>query len=527
MDPARGSVLAIDLGTSGPKVLLVDAAGRALGHEFEPVELLLTPDGGAEQRPDDWWSAIVAATRRLLARGLVPPQEIVAVACTAQWSGTVAVDRSGRALHNALIWLDSRGAPYMPQLVGGWPQIDGYGLRKALRWIRVTGGLPGHSGKDPVAHILWLRHQRPDVFSSTHQFLEPKDYLNLRLTGRFAASIDSIAAHWLTDNRDLARVDYDPALLRLCGLDRGLFPDLARAVDLLGPLTPQAAAELGLSERVQVVAGTPDLHSAAIGSGAIRDYQAHLYIGTSAWLSCHVPYKKTDPLRSITALPSAIPGRYMVVDEQECAGACLSFLRDHLFFADDGLGGGPPPADIYRRFDALAAEVPPGSGGLLFLPWLNGERSPLDDRRLRGGFINLGLGATRGQMIRAVLEGVAFNARWLLGAVERFVGRRLDPIHIIGGGAASALWCQIFADVTGRTIRQVARPIEANARGAAFIALVALGYLTWDDVSERVEIAHTFAPSRDAEAVYGPLFREFHAARRALRPLNNRLNRAL
>lgn len=130
-------------------------------------------------------------------------------------------------------------------------------------------------------------------------------------------------------------------------------------------------------------------------------------------------------------------------------------------------------------------------------------------------------------MIRAVLEGVAFNARWLLGAVERFVGRRLDPIHIIGGGAASALWCQIFADVTGRTIRQVARPIEANARGAAFIALVALGYLTWDDVSERVEIAHTFAPSRDAEAVYGPLFREFHAARRALRPLNNRLNRAL
>lgn len=524
---SRGYVLAIDLGTSGPKVALVDAEGRSLASEIEAVELLLSPDGGAEQRPDEWWSAIVVAARRLLARGLAPVADVVAVCCTSQWSGTVAVDADARPLHNAILWMDSRGARHVHELVGGWPSVAGYGAGKLLRWIRLTGGAPGHSGKDPTAHIAWLRHERPEVFRRAHKFLEPKDYLNLRLTGRYAASYDSIALHWVTDNRDLGRVRYDDELLRIACIAREQLPDLKRAVDILGPLTPAAAAELGLGEHVQVVMGTPDVQSAAIGSGATRDFESHLYIGTSSWLTCHVPFKKTDLARNMASLPSAIPGRYFVANEQETSGACLSFLRDRLFFADDGLGTGAAPADVYRRFDALAAAVPAGSGGLIFKPWLNGERSPVDDRRLRGGFVNLSLGTTRAQIIRAVLEGVAYNARWLLGGLEHFLGRRLDAINLIGGGANSALWCQIIADVSGRTIRQVARPIEANARGAAFLALVALGYLTWDDVGARVEIAHTFAPDPRAQAVYEPLYREFQAFFRATRPIYNRLNKGL
>ncbi|MCB9705121.1 MAG: xylulose kinase [Myxococcales bacterium] len=526
MQAANGEhVLAIDLGTSGPKVALVDLNGAVIGSEIEPVELLLSPGGGAEQRPDDWWRAIVTASRRLLGRGLCDAGRIVAVVCTSQWSGTVAVDAEGRPLHNAIIWMDSRGAQQIRALVGGWPSVDGYNLLKLSRWLRLTGGIPGLSGKDPVAHILWLRDNHPEVYERAHQFLEPKDYLNLRLTGRFAASYDSIALHWVTDNRDLKAVRYDDGLLALSGLDRRKLPELKEAVDVLGPITPQAAAELGVGEHVQVVMGTPDVHSAAIGSGAVADFEAHYYIGTSSWLTCHVPFKKTDIASNMASLPSAIPGRYFIANEQETSGACLSFLRD-LFFADDGLTG-PPPQGLYGRMDALASQVEAGSGGLLFLPWLNGERSPIDDHRLRGGFLNMSLRTTRAHMIRAVLEGVAYNGRWLLGAVEGFIGRPIESLRVIGGGANSALWCRILADVTGKTIHQVKHPIAANARGAAFLALVGLGYLTWDDVGQRVEIAHTFAPEGEARAVYEALYGEFRAAHRQNRKLFHRLNHAL
>ena len=236
------------------------------------------------------------------------------------------------------------------------------------------------------------------------------------------------------------------------------------------------------------MAGTPDLQSAAIGSGATRDFQAHLYVGTSSWLTCHVPFKKTDMLRNIASLPSAIPGRYFVADEQETAGAALTFLRDRVLF------GGDPPADAYREFDRMAAAAPPGSGGVIFTPWLYGERTPVEDRFVRGGFHNLSLSAGRPELVRAVLEGVALNSRWLLQAVERFTRRRLEPIRFIGGGARSDVWCQIFADVLGRTIEQVADPVNANARGAAMLAAVALGELNFDQVPERVRVARSYAP---------------------------------
>jgi xylulokinase len=524
---AQDYVLAIDLGTSGPKVAILDRRGAVVGSEFEPTDLILLPGGGAEQAPADWWRAIVTAARRLLGRQLIDPKRVVAVVCTAQWSGTVAVDQGGRPLHNALIWMDSRGVRYVRERVGGWPNVDGYALSKLYRWIRLTGGVPGLSGKDPVAHIHWLRDQHPEVYERTAVFLEPKDYLNLKLTGRAAASYDSIALHWVTDNRDLGRVDYDDALLERAGLERSKLPrELKEAVDVLGPLRPEVAAELGLGDHVQVIMGTPDVQSAAIGSGGVADFEAHLYIGTSSWLTCHVPFKKTDIVSNMASLPSAIPGRYFIANEQETAGACLGFLKD-LLFADDALASGPAPAGVYGRFDALAATIPAGSDGLLFLPWLNGERSPLDDHRLRGGFLNMSLSTTRGHLIRAVLEGVAYNSRWLLGAVEGFIGRRIDALRVIGGGANSALWCRILADVCGRTIHQVRHPIAANARGAGFLALVGLGYLTWDDVGQAVEIAQTYRPEGDAAGAYDRLFGEFQAALKANRKLFHRLNRDL
>lgn len=438
----------------------------------------------------------------------------------------MAVDGHGSPLMNALIWMDARGGPYVRALVGGFPRVLGYQSRKLLRWIRVTGGAPGLSGRDPVGHILYLRHARPDVYAAAYKFLEPKDYLNLLLTGRCAASTDSIALHWVTDNRDPDRIAYDPELLDMVGFDRSQLPDLRPATDILGPLMPEPAAALGLPQGIPVVMGTPDLQSATLGSGAIADFEPHLYIGTSSWLSCHVPFKKTDIFRDIASLPAALPGRYVVVDEQQTAGRALVYLRDNLLFPDDALA--PPDAERvpFEALDSLAAGIPCGSGGVIFTPWLNGERTPVDDATLRASFFNQSLATTRAHLVRAVYEGVAFNTRWLLETVEHFVGRRLEGINFIGGGARSDLWCQILANVLDRSIRQLEHPVEANVRGAAMLAGLALGRTTQAQLVCRTRIARSYTPDPASRAQLDEMYRAFRDLQKATRKIHRRLHTA-
>ncbi len=517
-------ILALDLGTSGPKAALVAIWGEMVATSFEKNEVILLPDGGAEQCPDQWWAAIVQAIRKLLAKGIVPADEIVAICCTGQWSGTVAVDRDGAPLMNAIIWLDSRGHRYIRGITGGFCKIEGYGLLRLLRWLRLTGGIPSHSGKDPLAHILFIKYEHPDIYRRTYKFLEPKDYLNLRLTGRFAASIDSIALHWLTDNRNLHRVDYDRRLLRMSGMERAKFPDLKKAVEVLGPIKKEVARELGLREDVQVVTGTPDVHSAAIGSGAVGDFQGHLYIGTSSWLTCHVPFKKTDIWHNMASLPSAIPGKYLIANEQEIAGGYLRFLSDTLLHPKGHLSEEGDSANIFQTFDRIVEKTPAGSHKVIVTPWLYGERTPVENHSLRSGIHNLSLSTSREDLIRATFEGVAYNSRWLLGHVEKFIRRPLDPIHMVGGGANSEIWCQIHADVFNRTVRQVKDPLWANLRGAAFLAAVSLGYLRFEDIPARVKIANTFSPNQDNRRIYDELFREFLHIYQCNKDIYRRLN---
>lgn len=518
-------VLAWDLGTSGAKVGVVAASGVVLASEFEPVSLSLS-NGGAEQSPDEWWNALVIATRRLLARDLVPRSTIAAIGVTAQWAGTVMVDADGRALGNAVIWMDTRGAPAVKRLTGGFPEVQGYALYKLLRWMRLTGGAPTHAGKDPIGHILWLRDARPELYSKAHKFLEPKDYLTLRLTGRCTATFDSIAMHWVTDNRDPRRIDYDAGLLEMVGLERRQLPDLCAAPDTVGKLLPALAQELGLAPDVIVVGGAADVHSGAIGAGTTRDFATHLYVGTSSWISCHLPSKKTDVLHNMAALPAAIPGRYLLLNAQETAGACLTHLADNLFFAEDELGT-RAPGNVFELFDRVAERAPAGSARLLFLPWLYGERTPVEDSRLRGGFVNYSLEHKRPHVIRAVLEGVAYNTRWLFGHVENFVGKTIAELRFIGGGANSDLWCQIFADVLGREVARVDAPRSSNLRGAGLIAFVGLGELDFDEVAERVSVSRRFEPDPRMRALYDELFAEFLELHAKNRGILRRLNRDL
>lgn len=510
-------VLAIDLGTSGPKVALVSEGGEVIGKATERVELLLDGEGGAEQDPRAWWSGIVAAVHTCLAS--VTVNEVAAVSVTSQWSGTVPIDADGEPLGNAIIWMDSRGAPYLDSLTAASRvRFDGYGPIRARRWVSVTGGAPSGSGKDPIAHILYLRHEQPDVYAAAATFLEPKDYLNLRLTGRVVASFDSIALHWVTNNQNPNAVDYDDTLLEYAGLSRSQLPDLVHATDVIGGLTKAAADDLGIAEGTPVVAGTPDVSSAAIGAGTVTDFAAHLYIGTSSWLTCHVPYKKTDLLHSIASLPAAVPGRWFVANEQETAGKALDWLAQ-ILYPDRG-----QDETVYEELNAVATTVPPGANGVIFTPWLYGERTPIEDSTLRGGFFNQSLDTGRDEMIRAVFEGVAYNTRWLLETVERFTKRRLDPISMVGGGARSDLWAQIHADVLDRTILQREEPLWVNVRGAGMLAHAALGHVEWADIDASAPTAAERTPNPANRAVYDTRYKTFRKIHKANRGIYRRIN---
>lgn len=358
----------------------------------------------------------------------------------------------------------------------------------------------------------------------TAVFLEPADYLNLRLTGRTCSSYDCIALHWVTDNRDLNAVRYDEALLRISGLDRGRLPDLVPSATIVGELLSSVAEEWGLRAGTPVATASGDVPSAVIGSGAIDDYAGHLYIGTSSWLSCHVPWKRTDILHNQTTLPSALPGRYFVANEHETAGACLAFLKDNLRIRPDGLELDAPSERVYAAYNALAAQAAVGANKTVFTPWLNGERAPVDDPTVRGGFHNLSLTTTQADLVRSVYEGVAYNSRWLLTAVEGFVKRPMPALAFIGGGATSALWAQIHADVLNRTIRQVAEPRQANVRGAAFVAFVALGLVDPADIGRRIPVAAEYHPNPANRERYDELYEAFKGIYQRTRTLYARIN---
>jgi xylulokinase len=380
---------------------------------------------------------------------------------------------------NAVIWMDMRGAKYVADMVGGPIKIEGYNPAKLQRWIRMTGGAPGLSGKDPVGHILLIRNEFPDVYQNTFKFLEPKDYINFCFTGKFAASYDSITLHWVTDNRDITHIAYSDKLLKMYDLERDKLPDLKRSIDVLGPVRKEVADELGLKPDVQVVMGSPDIQAAAVGSGAVGDYEGHIYVGTSSWIVAHVPFKKTDILHGIASIPCSIPDKYLVVNEQETAGGVLTYLRDNILFHKDELLKEEALPDAYKIFCKIAQNVPAGSNKVIFTPWLNGERTPIEDNSVRACIYNLSLENTREDIVRAFLEGVAYNQRWVLQYAEKFIGRKMNPIHMVGGGAISDIWCQIHADVLNRTIKQIKDPIQTNARGAAFIAAVSHLSLQW------------------------------------------------
>lgn len=497
--------LAIDQGTTGLKIGIVSFTGETAWSEYHETVTAFGPGGQATQDADEWWRLITTS----LERGLdaVDPSTIAAVCTTGMWASTVPVDETGTPVGAAVLWLDSQGASESARVIAG--PVAGFKPGAALRWVRATGGVPSADGRDPIGHMLHLQHHRPEIHRAARWYLEPIDQVAMRFTGVAAATHASMAAAFLTDNRDMSSLHYDADLVRRAGLDASKLPPLVPIGSVVGTVRDG----LGLPTSTRVVAGVPDLHAAAVGTGMVREFESHVAISTSSWIGCPVPFKKTDVLHQMASLPGLRPGSYVLANSHETAGKCLQWLRDALF-----------PGRSYDDLLAMAATSPPGANDVLFTPWLLGERSPVDDRSARAGFHNLSIETTGADLVRAVLEGVAHNARWLHEHVERFCKRRIDVLRIFGGGAQSDLWCQIHADVMDRTIERVADPLNTCMVGCALFAGLSLGEVRVDDVRSLVPIDRTFTPNPSVRTAYDRLYAEFPKLYKSQKGMFARLN---
>lgn len=498
-------ILAHDLGTSSNKAVLTTTRGEIVAATEVSYPLIAPRPEIAEQDPELWWEAVARASREVIAQAGASPGEVAAICFAGQMQCTLPVDIEGLPLSNAISWLDSRAERQAREVTRGWPKIEGYGAWRLARWLRLTNGVPTLSGKDPIAKMLWLREQRPDLWRRTHKCLDAKDFLLYRCTGCFVTSWDCGNATWLMDTRP-GRIGWSQPLLRTLGLDAARLPELVPGTAVVGPLRAQAAAALGLPEGVPVVAGAGDVASMAVGTGSVQDGAVHLGVGTSAWLAVHVRRRARDLRSYIASICSAHPDRQLLVAHQETGGACIEWSRRSL---GPAVTSGQGPA-TYKDLDAVAERYEPGAGGVLFLPWLAGEYAPVDDPRLRGGFVNLSLASDAGQMVRAVFEGVALNARWALSKLERLIGAPARQLRFAGGGAASEPWCQILADVCDREVVQFDRPQFAAARGAALIAAHAQGLIPeFAEIEALVPGRACYAPRPELRGLYDERFALF------------------
>lgn len=531
-----GLLLAVDLGTTSLKACLYEVGGdrlRLRAAAARPLTLVTAPDGTAEQDPDQWWAALADAVPDLLGQAGVGAAAVAGITWCAQMQCTVLVDRDARPVRPALSYLDQRPTARMRALTRGGPRVAGIGAALAGPWLHVAGGIAA-SAKDPLWKYLRVADEEPAAFARVHRWLDAKDALIARATGEFVMSTDSAFATFLADTRD-GRCAWSPWLVRRFGVEPAHLPRIVGMAEVVGPLTAKAATELGLVAGTPVHAGGGDASLIGVGAGATALGSTHVYVGTSGWVSTVTDRRIVDTRSMMATVPGAQPGRGHYFGEQETSGKCLEWVRDHLALDEVGVylattqrttGPDAESATLIDYLTRTIADVPAGAGGVLFAPWLHGSRSPFEDPYVRGLFLNIGLDTGKRQLIRAVVEGIAYNKRLLLEAQAR----RVAPSHVLrfaGGGAVSDATSQVLADVTGHAIEAVEQPQYAGAAGAALVAAWGEGrYPSLDAAAATVPVRARFEPDPRTRAVHDRNFAVFADLHPATKGLFRRLNAA-
>jgi len=517
-------IIAHDMGTSANKAVLFTIYGEIAGTAKEEYAVSHPRPGWAEQNPADWWHAVCRTTRHVLKKAGVQAGNVVGITFSSQTQSLISMDGKGRVLRPAIIWLDGRSADIIRKKVWIPPRIMGYNPLRVLRFIRITGGSPGHTGKDQIGKLLWLREYEPEVFHQAAVFLDAKDYLIYKLTGKKVTSTDLAYIWWLLDTRN-KRNQWHRKLCAMAGVEPQRLAEVKPSSAIVGPLTREAAREMGLKADTPVINGAGDLSASALGSGAILEGEQMLCLGTSGWVGGHYSRRRVDIPHYTGCIGSALPDRfYLGMAHQETVGICLEWLKNKVLYHEDQLKKEHHTQNIFQVFDELADNVRPGSEGLMFTPWMYGERCPIDDDHVRAGLFNIGLNHSREHIVRAVFEGIAFNLRWAMQTLDALYWKQ-GTLRIVGGGSNSNVWCQIVSDVLNRVIERVCEPQQAGARGVALLASMALGYIdSLENIRRYIQIDRRFTPDSENRSLYDRLFAEFKNLYRQNRKWYARMN---
>lgn len=496
MSKREDYILAFDIGTTKIKAGIVDTDNfKVVAKKSTDAEIILPKEGWAEVDPENLWNDVSKLSKSLIEEMDVIPSGII---FTAHMAGVLPIDNESQPLYNMIIWLDERAHGYPKDVWSGPIKIEGYNVFKLIKFLRITGGAPSKTGKDPISKMLWIRDNLPDIYNKVWKFMDVKGYLIMRCTYNHVTSPDEATLTWLADTRD-GRAKWCVALMKPYQLSEDMFPIIKESIDVAGKLNRESAGDLGLEPNIPVFVGCGDLTAAAIGSGAVGEGEPHIYIGTSDWIGAHISKRIVDVSHYIGSILSGIPGKYLLVAEQETAAGALEWLMRM------GVGG----VKNYDEVEELVGESPPGASGTYFLPWMFGERCPVDNPYLRGAFINLSMDTSARDVYRSIMEGVALNIKWAWQYFEPKINWN-KPIKLVGGAALYDIWCKIIADALSIDIVRMADPGDAGLRGLAVIAGVGLGiYRDFGEAVSRFAVDKVFKPEPQNAKIYNEMFKHF------------------
>ncbi len=498
-------LLTHDVSSTGCKAALVTTGGQLLETAYEGHPTHCPKPLWSEQDPEDWWQAISVTTKRVLETSGVDIDRICGMAFSTTMTNIIVLDKKKNLLRPCIYWMDGRAgeeARFVMRRLGG--------ERVFTQIIGATA-----SGKDLIPKYMWLKRNEPEVYEQGEYFLDVSGYLLYRTTGEMAYEW-SVASGLGLFNFKTKKID--TLLMRFFGLDADKFPPLVKSIDKVGELTEIAAEDLGLLPGIPVFGGAGDPMTAAVGSGTVNEGDACLNLGTSAFIGV-LTRKQLTGRRGLATIQSADPDMLMMYGESSTAGASLEWAVRELYGADPG-------ADAMAAMDRDVAESEPGAGGLIFTPWMFGERCPIPDESIRGAFINLSLNHTRQQMARAIYEGIAYNLRWILDSIDELYGIKCETLRVLGGGAQGLPWLKIIADVTGSKLEVLPDPRERLAVGAALVAGIGLGiYPSFEALKPLVPVEFVIEPDFSHQDTYAELYAAYRRVYPALRDLYHDLNR--
>jgi len=504
------TIIAYDLGTGGNKASLYDADGRCLAAVFVPYETQYPRPGWHEQRPDDWWRAVVESTNKLLAEGVVDPGGIECLAISGHSLGCVPLDAGGGLLRESTpIWSDKRPTGQIEEFFG---RVD------PVRWYRLTGnGFP--APHYTVLKIMWYRDNEPQMFDRIDKIIGTKDYVNYRLTGQINTDFSYASGSGVYD---LTGWDYSDELIAAAGLRREMFPDIVPSTHILGELTTEAAGQLGLPRTVKVAAGGVDNSCMALGARNIAEGRVYASLGSSSWVAVSSDKPLLDERAKPYVFTHVMPGMFTSAVGVFSTGTSLKWVRDNVC-ANLKAEADRDGQNVWKKMIALAEGSPIGANKLLFNPSLAGGSSMEASPHIRGALLGLDLGHTQADLIRAAMEGIAMNLRMALDEL-RSLCQVCDEMVAVGGGSQSPSWQQIYADVLKIKMVKTNVGQEAGSLGAAAVA--AVGARLWSDfdqIDQVHQVQSIARPIAENVAKYEKILPMFKHAAKTQAELGNML----